>query len=972
MKSSFRKILALLLCTALCLSLVPGAWAEEETDVSPIVYDDTDMVYNSIWPNPPEPLADQNFLISDSEVFSSGTYNAALAANYAKTWWNSYNPEYTNYDAINQGDCTNFVSQCLYAGGMNTDNSWRPYTGAWANPQGLADYLVSQGYRLIICPSASQVSVGDVLLYRVWEDPNRTWTHAAICVEANGNSRTVCAHNNPYNSTSWTMGYSKYAVVQLNGTTVHGSEMSSGAGYTIPNGDYIIALASDDSYYLDIDGNDYPAANNTDVALWGSRPDDMPIEDTWTVSYIGDGGFYKICQNGTDMALTVEGSSTANGANVQLYSYGDLNAQKWSISQNGDGSYRIQAKCSGMSLDNANASLSSGNAIRQWQSNDGSGQQWVFIPCSSYTVSYNANGGTGAPGNQSKTHGINLTLSTTKPTHAITSAGSYTVTFNANGGSVNPTSMSAARTTIYTFRNWNTAQNGSGTSYASGGTYSANESVTLYAQWNSSTTTESVTLPRPTRDGYIFRGWAMSSSASSGFYGKYQPNGNITLYAVWESEIKASGTWGNLNWVLDQYGLLTISGNGEMNDFTNESNDAWRLYKDSIKLIQINEGVTSIGKWAFYLCTNISDLTGESSVKSIGDHSFFNCQELKAVTIENAENIGAYAFSHCKKLEEICMSESITDIREYAFWDCPKLAYVNYRGTPTMWNKINFGTGNEDLLNATIQVPRHETPELISVFNLEDGVKLTWSSVDSAEMYNVFRITGQITEDSKWEKIMTDNVLSFVDKDVVSGTKYTYSVNCFGNDGAGGSVGSYKSEAKTITFIPGSNTYKIKYNGNGGKYIPAEQIKQTGISLTLSQDIPVRDDYYFIGWAESSNAGKPDYLPGGSFIKDADTTLYAVWAQPDTVLPSMLTTIGEEAFANCAFRFVALPENTVTIEKNAFANCPNLTYIYIPKATTNIDPDAFSGISNLTILSIHLSTAKTYAQQHGYTFIPIA
>ena len=71
-----------------------------------------------------------------------------------------------------------------------------------------------------------------------------------------------------------------------------------------------------------------------------------------------------------------------------------------------------------------------------------------------YTISYNANGGSNVPGNQSKAGNIGITLSSSKPTR-----------------------------TGYTFVNWNTKKDGSGTSYSAGATYSNNANVTLYAQW---------------------------------------------------------------------------------------------------------------------------------------------------------------------------------------------------------------------------------------------------------------------------------------------------------------------------------------------------------------------------------------------------------------------------------------------------------------------------------------------------------
>ena len=152
-----------------------------------------------------------------------------------------------------------------------------------------------------------------------------------------------------------------------------------------------------------------------------------------------------------------------------------------------------------------------------------------------YTISYNANGGSGAPSTQYKTHGVSIKLSTTKPTKGNASAGSYTVTLNANGGSCSKSSLSATRTTKYTFSKWNTRSNGNGTSYSSGQTYSTNADLYLYAIYTSSTSTASVTLPTPTRSGYEFLGWATSATASSGTTGEYTPSSSLTLYAVWKA-----------------------------------------------------------------------------------------------------------------------------------------------------------------------------------------------------------------------------------------------------------------------------------------------------------------------------------------------------------------------------------------------------------------------------------------------------
>ncbi len=145
-----------------------------------------------------------------------------------------------------------------------------------------------------------------------------------------------------------------------------------------------------------------------------------------------------------------------------------------------------------------------------------------------YSIKYNANGGTGAPSTQSKWHGEAIKLSSTKPTrtgyafqgwgtsaadttvdynseasytannaitlYAIWRANTYTVTYNANGGTGAPAnqtktygtnlklSTSTPTRTGYTFKGWATSANGA-VSYQPGGTYTANNAITLYAVW---------------------------------------------------------------------------------------------------------------------------------------------------------------------------------------------------------------------------------------------------------------------------------------------------------------------------------------------------------------------------------------------------------------------------------------------------------------------------------------------------------
>ena len=122
-----------------------------------------------------------------------------------------------------------------------------------------------------------------------------------------------------------------------------------------------------------------------------------------------------------------------------------------------------------------------------------------------------------------------------------------------------------------------------------------------------------------------------------------------------EQGIAAEGTCGeNLTWTLNENGTLTISGEGDMENYyvlvssepTDKlTNTPWDDLK-SIRKIVIEEGVKSIGNFAFADCQNLKSVTIPDSVTNIGEHAFYRCSTLETVTIpESVTSIGKGAFN---------------------------------------------------------------------------------------------------------------------------------------------------------------------------------------------------------------------------------------------------------------------------------------------------------------------------------------
>ena len=110
-----------------------------------------------------------------------------------------------------------------------------------------------------------------------------------------------------------------------------------------------------------------------------------------------------------------------------------------------------------------------------------------------------------------------------------------------------------------------------------------------------------------------------------------------------------NGTCGdNLTWTLNtKDSTLVISGTGEM------TSRPWSDYTSYIKYVTVEDGVTSIGGWAFSYCSSLTSVTLGNSVTSIGDWAFYKCS-LTSVTLGNSvTSIGIWAFSECSNIQEV-------------------------------------------------------------------------------------------------------------------------------------------------------------------------------------------------------------------------------------------------------------------------------------------------------------------------------
>ena len=153
-----------------------------------------------------------------------------------------------------------------------------------------------------------------------------------------------------------------------------------------------------------------------------------------------------------------------------------------------------------------------------------------------------------------------------------------------------------------------------------------------------------------------------------------------------EMQGPTSGITGECTWAISgkpgKY-TLVISGNGPMADYDyalwgdHPRQNPWEYYKEEIKTLIIQDGVTAIGTYAFLGCARLRQVTLPGSVTAIGTCAFSYCFELRSVHIPGSVTaIGNEAFKNCRELTSVVIPGSVTSIGERAFAGCRKLTSV--------------------------------------------------------------------------------------------------------------------------------------------------------------------------------------------------------------------------------------------------------------------------------------------------------
>ena len=473
----------------------------------------------------------------------------------------------------------------------------------------------------------------------------------------------------------------------------------------------------------------------------------------------------------------------------------------------------------------------------------------------------------------------------------------------------------------------------------------------------------------------------------------------------------ASGTCGeNLTWTLDANGKLTISGTGEMDDYTDISSVPWYSYSSSVTTVNIADNITSIADPAFFSCTNLTSITVDEnnnyysndeygvlfnndkteliqfpagntrtiytipdSVITIGAGAFYYCDSLTKIIIRNSvTTIGAEAFVDCTNLTSVTIPDSVTTIGEGAFIYCANITSVTIPDSVTAIGDLTF-YACESLTSITIpdSVATIGRGAFYGCNNLADvyyrGTEEQWCKIkiDDANTYLIdatIHFAGRTVIDSGTCGDSVDWVLYEDGELVINGTGDMYNYTYLGQT----PWAEYNDRIVEITVGEGVTSVGIGafYGCSAVKSISLPstvyniRLFAFGACTALEEITVVTDNALFCS------------VDGVVYSKDKSTLVRYPAGKTATGfnIPDSVEVIGNEAFSESVYlESVIIPESVKKIDYHAFYSSQALKTVEISAGVEIIGNNVFDACYSLEAINVSADNA-IYSSADGVLF----
>ena len=470
--------------------------------------------------------------------------------------------------------------------------------------------------------------------------------------------------------------------------------------------------------------------------------------------------------------------------------------------------------------------------------------------------------------------------------------------------------------------------------------------------------------------------------------------GNGTASSPWDLSVNGDGSVGA---VLSADGTLTISGTGAMKNLTESYTSCpWYNVRADINKIIINNGITSIGDYAFYFCNKVTSIEISSSVISISNTAFHNCSNLTSINVNNNSNyfssvngilfdknktilrsypkgkseteytipnsvtsIGTYAFAECKNLTNVIIPSNVTSIGNYAFEYCSSLTSIEI---PDSVTSIFLGAFSYCRSLTNIDVNDSNTS-----YCVVDGVLFNKNKTQLIKYPAKKLETEYIIPNS----VIIINDYAFDNCKSLTNIEIPNSVTSIEH------YAFYGCSSLTSIEIPSSVTsieYSVFY---GCTSLTSIEIPSSVTSIgsdafyncTSLTSIEIPNSVTSIRDHAFSSCKSLTSIEIPNSVTSIENIVFLNCSSLTSIeIPNSVTTIGDNAFYNCtSLTSIEIPNSVTTIGDNAFNSCSSLTSIEIPNSVTSIGYYAFKSCSSLTSIDVNESN-ESYSSINGVLF----
>ena len=470
------------------------------------------------------------------------------------------------------------------------------------------------------------------------------------------------------------------------------------------------------------------------------------------------------------------------------------------------------------------------------------------------------------------------------------------------------------------------------------------------------------TITLTAKDGFTFIGVAENFFTVEGAVTvSNAANSGVVTSKFPATEIK-SGTAGNLTWKITSDGTLIISGTGDMPDYESNFNNhitaPWDEYRSSFTAVVIEDGVTSIGDYAFAFYDGLMSATIGNSVRSIGNNAFSYCSGLTSVTIGNSVNsIRMQAFWDCKSLTKVTIPNTVTFIGDYVFSFCSGLTEVIIGNSVT---SIGWGTFYGCSGLTEISIPNSVTSIGMNAFENCKGLKsiIIGNSVKTIGNYAFVGCSG-LTSVTFGNSLESIGDAAFYGCNSLSGLTIPNSVTSIGG------AAFYGCSSLTSVTISSS----VEFIG----YYPFSNCSRLiSINVDAANSAYCSDNGVLFDKAKTTLIQYPAGITGAytipNSVESVGNAFVGCHGLSEVTIPNSVTEIGSIAFSDCS-GLITVNFNAVNCGamgntgkwgflSSAFSGCNKLITVNIGSEVTRIPAYAFITCSGLTSVTIPSSVTS--------------